>query len=242
MGRMFEKRKHKIFARNAKMSKIFTKYGREIAIAVKEGGGDPNYNSKLRAIISNAKAANMPKANIESAIKRASEKGGDNYEETTYEGFGNGGVSIFIEAATDNPTRTVANVRSYFNKCNGSLSTNGSHDYTFDRKAYFKIHADEIDPEEFELEMIDYGLEELAIQDGFIHLYCPYTQFGAMQDALESKQIEPQEAMLTREVVTYKKIDQEQLEDNLKLLDKLEDDDDVTNVYHNISEESLDAE
>lgn len=241
MGRMFEKRKHKIFARNAKMSKLFTKYGREIAIAVKEGGVEPSYNSKLRAIISNAKAANMPKANIEAAIKRASEKGGEDYEEVTYEGFGNGGVSIFVEAASDNSTRTVANVRSYFNKCNGNLSTNGSHDYTFDRKGYFKIEGEGVDPEEFELEMIDAGLEELGIQDDFIHLYCPYNKFGAMQKALEDKGIEPIEAMLTREVVTYKKIDKEQLEDNLKLLDKLEEDDDVTNVYHNIDEDSLDA-
>jgi YebC/PmpR family DNA-binding regulatory protein len=224
------------------MSKMFTKYGREIAIAVKENGPDPNYNSKLRAIISNAKAGNMPKANIEAAIKRASEKGGEDYEEITYEGFGNGGISIFIEAASDNPTRTVANVRSYFNKCEGSLSTNGSHDYTFERKAYFKIDAESIDPEEFELEMIDFGLEELTIQDNYIHLYCPYNKFGAMQAALEDKSIEPLEAMLTREVVTYKTIDKEQLDDNLKLLDKLEEDDDVTNVYHNISEESLNAE
>lgn len=242
MGRMFEKRKHKIFARNAKMSKMFTKYGREIAIAVKESGADPHNNSRLRAVISNAKAVNMPKANIEAAIKRASEKGGENYEEISYEGFGNGGVSIYVEAASDNPTRTVANVRSYFNKCNGSLSTNGSHDYTFERKAYFKIDASEIDPEEFELDMIDFGLEELTLQDDFLHIYCPYNQFGSMQAALEEKSIEPLEAMLTREVVTYKKIDKSQLEDNLKLLDKLEEDDDVTNVYHNISEESLDVE
>jgi YebC/PmpR family DNA-binding regulatory protein len=239
MGRMFEKRKHKIFARNAKMSKMFTKFGRVIAIAVKESGPDPDNNARLRAIISNAKSINMPKANIEAAITRASTKGGDDYEEISYEGFGNGGVSIFIEAASDNPTRTVANVRSYFNKCNGSLSTNGSHDYTFERKAYFKVDAEAVDPEEFEFEMIDHGLEELTLSDGFLHIYCPYNQFGAMQSALESKGVEPLEALLTREVNTFKSIDKEQLEDNLKLLDKLEEDDDVTNVYHNISEESL---
>lgn len=239
MGRMFEKRKHKIFARNAKMSKMFTKYAREIAIAVKESGPDPDHNSRLRAIISNTKAVNMPKANVEAAITRASTKGSESYEELSYEGFGNGGVSIFIEAASDNPTRTVANVRSYFNKCNGSLSTNGSHDYTFERKAYFKIDADSVNPEEFELEMIDFGLEELTLSDGFLHIYCPYTQFGTMQSALEDKGVEPLEAQLTREVNTYKSINKQELDDNLKLLDKLEEDDDITDVYHNISEESL---
>ncbi len=241
MGRIFEKRKHKIFARSKKMSRTFTKYGKEIVIAVKESGPDPAGNSRLRAIMANAKSVNMPKAVIEAAIARATAKGGENYEEITYEGFGPGGVAIFIEAATDNSTRTVANVRTAFNKCNGALSTNGSHDFTFERKAYFKIDGTGIDPEEFELEMIDFGLEDLSLEDGFLHIYTPFTSFGSMQKALEDKGIEPLEAELTRIVHAYKDIDKENLELNLKLIDRLEEDDDITNVFHNINEELLDV-
>jgi len=241
MGRVFEKRKHKIFARNAKLSKMFTKYGREIAIVVKESGPDPAHNSRLRAVISNAKANNVPKAIIEGAIERAISKDAGDYQEITYEGYGSGGVSIFIEAATDNPTRTVANVRTCFNKCNGSLSTNGSHDFTFERKAYFKIDAEGIDPEEFELEMIDNGLEDISLEDGFLHLYAAFNQFGTMQHALEEKGIEPIEAELTRLVNVYKEVDKENLELNLKLIDKLEEDDDITNVFHNINEENIEG-
>ncbi len=237
MGRMFEKRKHKIFARNAKMSKTFTKFGKEITMAVKEGGPDPDNNAKLRAIISNAKAANVPKANIDAAIERANSKSTENYEEISYEGFGSGGVAIFIEAATDNPTRTVANIRTCFNKTNGSLSTNGSHDFTFERKSYFKIDATKIDPEEFELEMIDFGLEDLYLEDDYLHLYGSFTTFGNLQKALEDKGIEPIEASLTRIVNVYKTVEKEHIEWNMKLIEKLEDDDDITNVYHNINED-----
>ncbi|MFN4082214.1 MAG: YebC/PmpR family DNA-binding transcriptional regulator [Bacteroidia bacterium] len=237
MGRIFEKRKHKIFARAAKMSKTFTKIGKEIHIAVKAGGPNPESNSRLRAIIANAKAANMPKANIEAAINRASSKQDKDMEELAYEGKGPHGVAFVIETATDNPTRTVANIRSYFNKTNGTMLTNGSLDFMFERKGVFRIANTNLNIEELELELIDFGLEELVDDgEGNFIIYVPFSDFGAMQKALEDKNIEILNAELQRIPTTYVDVTEEQEADVNKLIEKLEDDDDVTNIWHNMRE------
>jgi len=235
MGRIFEKRKHKIFARSAKLSKIFTKIGKEISIAVKAGGANPESNSRLRAIIANAKAANMPKANIEAAITRASSKQDKEMEELAYEGKGPHGVAFVIETATDNPTRTVANIRSYFNKTAGNMLTNGSLDFMFDRKGVFRMASAGLNIEELELELIDFGLEELEDDgEGNFIIYVPFAEFGNMQKALEDKNIEILNAELQRIPTTYVEVTEEQEADVEKLIEKLEDDDDVTNIWHNM--------
>jgi YebC/PmpR family DNA-binding regulatory protein len=237
MGRIFEKRKHKIFARSAKMSKIFTKIGKEISIAVKAGGPNPDSNSRLRAIIANAKAANMPKANIEAAIARATNKQDKDMEELTYEGKGPHGVAFVIETATDNPTRTVANIRSYFNKCNGTMLTNGSLDFMFERKGVFRIPAANLNIEDLELELIDFGLEDMQDDgEGNFIIYVPFAEFGSMQKALEDKGIEILNAELQRIPTSYVDVTAEQEADINKLIEKLEDDDDVTNIWHNMKE------
>lgn len=235
MGRVFEKRKHKMFARYSKMSKAFTKFGKEIAIAVKAGGPDPDGNSRLRAIIANAKALNMPKANIDGAIQRASSKQDKEFEEVVYEGKGPHGVALIIETATDNPTRTVANLRSYFNKRGGQMVVSGSLDFLFDRKGIFKINNTGINLEDFELEMIDFGLEE-AEDDGEGHLMLsvPFTDFGAMQKALEDRKIEIVNAELQRIPTTYVELNEEQEEEVGRLIEMIEEDEDVTNIYHNM--------
>lgn len=237
MGRIFEKRKHKIFARSAKMSKIFTKIGKEISIAVKAGGPNPDSNSRLRAIIANAKAANMPKANIEAAIARATNKQDKDMEELTYEGKGPHGVAFVIETATDNPTRTVANIRSYFNKFNGTMLTNGSLDFMFERKGVFRIPAANLNIEDLELELIDFGLEDMQDDgEGNFIIYVPFAEFGSMQKALEDKGIEILNAELQRIPTSYVDVTAEQGADINKLIEKLEDDDDVTNIWHNMKE------
>jgi YebC/PmpR family DNA-binding regulatory protein len=235
MGRVFEKRKHKMFARYAKMSKAFTKFGKEIAIAVKAGGPDPEGNSRLRAIIANAKAVNMPKTNIDGAIQRASTKQDKEFEEVVYEGKGPHGVALIIETATDNPTRTVANLRSYFNKRGGQMVISGSLDFLFDRKGIFKIKNTGINLEDFELEMIDFGLEE-AENDGEGHLMLsvPFTDFGAMQKALEDRKIEIVNAELQRIPTTYVELNETQEEEVGRLIEMIEEDEDVTNIYHNM--------
>lgn len=235
MGRIFEKRKHKMFARYNKMSQAFTKFGKEIAIAVKSGGPDPESNSRLRAIVANAKAANMPKANIESAIQRASSKQDKDFEEIAYEGKGLHGVVMIIETATDNPTRTVANLRSYFNKKGGQMMVSGSLDFMFDRKGVFRINANGIALEELELELIDAGLEELE-DDGEGHLIIsvPFTDFGTMQKALEERKLEIINAELQRIPTQPVELTEEQEQEVQLLLDLIEDDDDVTNVWTNI--------
>ncbi|MCU0422063.1 MAG: YebC/PmpR family DNA-binding transcriptional regulator [Bacteroidia bacterium] len=235
MGRIFEKRKHKMFARYNKMSQAFTKFGKEIAIAVKSGGPDPESNSRLRAIVANAKAANMPKANIESAIQRASSKQDKDFEEIAYEGKGLHGVVMIIETATDNPTRTVANLRSYFNKKGGQMMVSGSLDFMFDRKGIFRINANGIALEELELELIDAGLEELE-DDGEGHLIIsvPFTDFGTMQKALEERKLEIINAELQRIPTQPVELTEEQEQEVQLLLDLIEDDDDVTNVWTNI--------
>ncbi|MDP3929174.1 MAG: YebC/PmpR family DNA-binding transcriptional regulator [Bacteroidota bacterium] len=237
MGRVFEKRKHKMFARYAKMSQSFTKIGKEIAIAIKAGGGsgDPNSNSRLRVIIANAKSLNMPKANIDAAISRATSKLDKDFEEIAYEGKGPHGVALIIETATDNPTRTIANLRAHMNRTGGTMLTSGSLDFIFVRKGIFSVNLSGIQLDEFELEMIDYGMEEME-DDGEGHLIItvPFTKFGAMQKALEERNIEIVNAQLQRLPTTTVELTEEQQEDFGKLLDRLDEDDDVVNVWHNL--------
>lgn len=216
------------------MSKTFTKIGREIAKAVKDGGPSPESNSRLRVIIQNAKAANMPKENIERAIKKASDKNNESWDERVYEGYAPHGIAVLIETLTDNPTRTVANVRAAFNKCDGALGTSGSVEFLFERKCMFKIEAAAIDPEEFELEMIDFGAEEIDKDEdeNTIIIYGQFTDFGSIQTALDEKGIEIKEANLERIPTDTKTLTPEQEDDVNKLIERLEEDDDVQAVFH----------
>jgi YebC/PmpR family DNA-binding regulatory protein len=215
------------------MAKVFTRVGREIAIAVKSGGPDPNYNPRLRMAVNNAKAANMPKANVENAIKKASQKDAANYDEVVYEGYAPHGIAVLVETATDNTTRTVANVRHVFSKYGGSLGTSGSVDYMFSRKGVFQVPKDAIgDREEFELEMIDAGLEDIKEEDESLMLYCAFADFGSLSKALEDKGIEVTESKLDRIPSVHKKLSDEEAEEVIKLIEKMEEDDDVQYVYH----------
>ncbi|MDA0685954.1 MAG: YebC/PmpR family DNA-binding transcriptional regulator [Bacteroidetes bacterium] len=237
MGRMFEKRKHKMFARFDRMAKQFTKLGKEIAIAVKQGGDNPDNNPRLRTAMQNAKGVNMPKDRVDAAIKRASSKGEGNFEEIRYEGYGPNAVAILVETATDNGTRTVANVRMHFNKCGGTMGKTGSLDFVFTRKGVFTFAKESLaskDLEEFEFELIDHGLEDLAFDDELVYLYCGFTEFGMMQKALESMGLEPKSAELQYIPNSWVDLDDEQAKDVLDLIDRLEGDDDVQNVYHNL--------
>ncbi len=216
------------------MARVFTKVGREIAIAVKEGGANPEYNSRLRLAIQNGKAANMPKANIENAIKKASAKDAQDYEEIVYEGYAPHGVAVIVETATDNVNRTVANVRHVFSKYGGSLGSSGSVDYMFTRRGQFKINAEGHDRETIELELIDHGLEETKMEDEHLVLYCAFEDYGNLQKALEEKDIEVDNAELVRLPGHTKELSDEQVEEVIRLIDKLEDDEDVTNVFHNM--------
>ncbi|MBX2875884.1 MAG: YebC/PmpR family DNA-binding transcriptional regulator [Saprospiraceae bacterium] len=235
MGRAFEYRKERKMKRWANMAKVFTKVGREIAIAVKEGGSDPEYNPRLRLAIQNGKAANMPKANIENAIKRASSKDAENYDEVLFEGYAPHGVAVIVEATTDNNNRTVANVRHIFSKYGGSLGTSGSVDYMFSRKGVFKLKAGELDVEELELELIDFGLEELNQEEDQIILYTEFESFGDMQKALEEKSLEVDSSDLVRIPSHTKDLSDEQVEDVIKLIEKMEEDDDVGSIFHNMN-------
>ncbi len=235
MGRVFEKRKHKMFARYAKMSRTFTKIGKEIAIAVKAGGADPDGNSRLRVLIANAKAVNMPKVNIDAAIQRASTKQEKDFQEVVYEGKALHSVALVIETATDNPTRTVAALRSYFSKKGGQMLVSGSLDFIFERKGIFRIKSAGLNKDELELELIDAGLEEMEDdEEGGLILSVPFNEFGKMQQALEAKKIEITNAELQRIATTFIELTEEQEEEINKLIDLIEDDDDVTNVWHNI--------
>lgn len=236
MGRAFEFRKTRKLKRWAAMSKAFTRIGKDIVMAVKEGGPDPDSNSKLRAVIQNAKSVNMPKDNIERAIKRASDKDQGDYKEVLFEGYAPHGIAILIETATDNNTRTVANVRSYFNKCNGSLGTSGSVEFMFDHTCNFCINPDGIDPEELELDMIDFGAEEVFVDEDGIHIYAPFENFGAIQKELESREVEILSSGFDRIPQVTKELTDEEVADVEKLLEKIEEDDDVQNVFHNMKE------
>lgn len=235
MGRAFEYRKAAKMKRWDKMSKIFPKLGKAITVAAKEGGADPEMNPKLRTAIQNAKAQNMPKDNIENAIKRASGKDAAAYTEMNIEGKGPHGVLVFVECMTDNTTRTIANVKSYFNKVGGSQVPNGSLEFMFDRKTVIEFEKTEnIDLEELELELIDAGLEEIDENEGTVYVYGDYTHFGDLTQAFEKKGIEVK-ATLQRIPTSPVDFSDEQLEEIEKLLDKLDDDDDVQAVFNNIS-------
>lgn len=236
MGRAFEFRKERKMKRWAKMSKAFTKIGKEITMAAKQGGSDPTFNATLRAAIQNAKAANMPKDNIERAIKKATSKDQNDYKELVYEGYAQHGIAVIVETATDNPTRTVADVRSYFNKTGGSLGTSGSVEFLFDRKCHFKIAKEGQDLEELELELIDFGADDVFEDDeDFIMIYGDFPNFGSLQKALEDKKIEIIESGFERIPHVTKEISEEQQADIEKLLEKLEENDDVQEVYHDMA-------
>lgn len=241
MGRAFEYRKAAKMKRWSNMARVFTKVGREIAIAVRDGGADPAYNPRLRMAMQNAKTANMPKANVENAIKRASSKDAENYQEVVYEGYAPHGIAVLVETTTDNPTRTVANVRKYFNRAGGSLGTSGSVDYLFERKAIFKIKKENINLEDLELALIDYGLSELKVEEEIkengekreeILIYTEFTEFGVMQKYLESQNMDVQSSELVRLPTMHKKLSDEQAEDVIKMIEKMEEDDDIANVFH----------
>ncbi len=236
MGRAFEYRRAAKEKRWDKMSKVFPKLAKAITVAVKEGGSDPDLNSRLRTAIQNAKAQNMPKDNIDAAIKRATGKDAESFSEILYEGKGPHGVLVVIECATDNPTRTIANVKSYFNKVGGALVPTGSLDFLFSRKAVFQFDMNEgLDKEELELELIDAGLEEIEVNEGIAYAYADYTDFGALSQALEDKGIEITKANLQRIPNSPVEFTEEQLEEIDKLLDKIDDDDDIQQVFTNIA-------
>tara|TARA_B110000037_G_scaffold24868_3_gene28958 strand:+ start:4968 stop:5681 length:714 start_codon:yes stop_codon:yes gene_type:complete len=237
MGRAFELRKGRKMKRWSAMSKTFTRIGKDIVMAIKEGGTDPESNSKLRAVMQNAKAANMPKENVERAIKKAKDKDTSDYKEMIYEGYGPHGIAILVETATDNTTRTVANVRSYFNKCNGSLGTTGSVEFMFDRKCFFKINSEGLNLEEIELELIDFGADEIASDEEEAIVYGPFVEYGNLQKAIEEKGYEIMESGLERFPHDTKTLNDEERADLDKLLEKIEEDDDVQNVYHTMTEE-----
>ena len=235
MGRAFEFRKARKMKRWSAMSKAFTRIGKDIVMAVKEGGADPDSNSRLRAIIQNGKSVNMPKDNIERAIKRASDKNQGDYKEVLFEGYGPHGIAILVETATDNNTRTVANIRSYFNKCDGNLGTSGSVVFMFDHTCNFKIDKENLDPEEIELEFIDLGVEEVFIEENEILIYAPFDCFGVIQAELEKRSITINSSGFDRIPNITKELKEEEILDIEKLLEKIENDDDVQNVYHTMN-------
>lgn len=236
MGRAFEYRRAAKEKRWDKMSKVFPKLAKAITVAVKEGGPEPDMNAKLRTAILNAKAENMPKDNIENAIKRASGKDSADITEVVYEGKGPHGVLVVVEAATDNTTRTVANIKSYFNKAGGGFVPSGSLDFMFSRKAVFEFEKKEgMDREELELSLIDGGLEEIEENEGTFYAYADYTQFGELSKVLEDLEIDVKKSTLKRIPTSPVEFTEEQLEEIEKMLDKIEDDDDVQAVYTNIA-------
>jgi transcriptional/translational regulatory protein YebC/TACO1 len=235
MGRIFEVRKSAMFARWDKMAKNFTRIGKEIAIAVKNAGPDPDNNPALRRCYINAKACNMPKDRVEAAIKRAMGKDTTNYDELVYEGYAPHGVAVMVETATDNSTRTVANVRMHFTKGGGALGTSGSVAFTFNRMGEFKIKSAGLQTEDLELELIDFGLEEIGEDaEGNIVIRTAFNEFGNMSKALEEKGIEVITAELTRIPANTVELGEEEANEVLKMVDKLEQDDDVQKVYHNL--------
>lgn len=238
MGRAFEFRKARKFKRWGNMARVFTKIGKEITIAAKAGGPEPENNPRLRVLMQTAKKENMPKDNVERAIKKAVSKDFTDYKEMTYEGYGPFGVAIFVETATDNTTRTVANVRSYFNKNGGSLGTSGSLEFLFDHKCIFHLQPKEgVELEELELELIDLGVEEVEMEEDEIVLSGDFSQNAAIQSYLEENGYEITSSEFVRVPNNYKSVTPEQREQLDKLLEKLEEDEDVQNVFHNIQEE-----
>lgn len=237
MGRAFEYRKARKLKRWGNMSRTFTRIGKEITIAAKAGGPDPSTNPRLRALMQNAKAANMPKDTVERAIKKATDMDAGDYKEITYEGYGPHGIAIFVEAATDNNTRTVANVRSYFNKLGGNLGTQGSLTFLFDHKAVFKIKAKEgVSLDDLELELIDYGVDELEHDEDEIILYGAFEENANIQKYLEDNGFEIVSSEFERIPHELKDVTPDQRAAIEKLLEKLEEDEDVQNVFHNMKE------
>lgn len=239
MGRIFEVRKSTMFARWDRMAKQFSRIGKEIAIAVKAGGPDPNTNPALRRCMQNAKSVNMPKDRVEAAIKRAMGKEMENYDEILYEGYGPHGVAILVETATDNHVRTVANIKSHFNKGNGTLGNSGSVSFQFKKMGTFKLKPQGLNIDELELELIDHGLEEMGESTGengedILVLRCAFNDFGKMQKALEEKNITPIIAELEWIPTTTVPVTDAQAEDVSKLIERLEQDEDVQKVFHNM--------
>ena len=234
MGRAFEFRKARKMKRWSAMAKTFTRIGKDIVIAVKEGGSDPDNNSRLRAVIQNAKAANMPKENVERAIKKASDKNTGNLKEVLFEGYAPHGIAVLVETTTDNNNRTVANIRSYFNKANGNLGTTGSVEFMFDHSCNFRINPN-LDVEEIELEFIDYGVEEVFKDEEGIYLYAPFQCFGSVQKELEKRNFEIISSGFERIPQVLKSLSGDAQKEVLQLLEKIEDDDDVQNVYHSMN-------
>lgn len=242
MGRAFEYRKARKMKRWGNMARTFTKLGKEITIAAKEGGPDPDTNPRLRVLVQQAKKENMPKENVERAIKKATDKDYTDYKEVVYEGYGPYGIAIVIETATDNPTRTVANIRSYFNKHGGSLGTSGSLEFLFDHKCVFRIAPkDGVSLEDLELELIDYGVDEVETDEDEIVLYGDFKSYADIQSYLESNGFEIHSAEFERIPRDTKSLNAEQRAQIEKLIEKFEEDDDVQNVFHNM-EESNEAE
>ncbi len=235
MGRAFEKRKHKMFARYDKMAKAFTRIGKDIAIAVKSGGPHPEYNSRLRAAVQNARGVNMPKDRIEAAIKRAFAKDSKDFEELTYEGYAAHGIALIVECATDNPTRTIANIRMHFNKNNGSLGTSGSVQFMFERRGIFKLDSTKVNLDDIELDLIDAGAVDIEQEDGVITVYADFNEFGSMQKYLEDQSIDPISSEISYLPMTTKELDDSQIDDVLELIEALEADDDVQRVSHNLA-------
>ena len=236
MGRAFEFRKARKMKRWSAMAKTFTRIGKDIVMAVKEGGPNPETNARLRAVMQNAKAANMPKDNVERAIKKASDKDTANYKEILFEGYAPHGIAVLVETATDNNNRTVANVRAAFNKCDGTFGTSGSVVFMFDHTCNFRVNAEglKMELEEFELELIDFDVEEVFEDEDGILIYAPFEQFGAIQNYLEDKELEILSSGFERIPTTTKKLNEEEQSDVEKLLERLEEEDDVQNVYHSM--------
>ncbi|WP_333851420.1 YebC/PmpR family DNA-binding transcriptional regulator [Epilithonimonas sp.] len=245
MGRAFEYRKASKMARWDKMAKTFSKIGKDIALAVKAGGPDPDSNPALKRCIQNAKGANMPKDNVERAIKKASGADAENYEEITYEGYGQGGVAFFVECTTNNPTRTVANVRAIFNKFDGNLGKNGELAFIFDRKGIFTIDLAQIkmDWDDFEMEMIDGGAEDVEKDEEEVMITTAFEDFGSLSHKLDELGIEAKSAELQRIPNNTKGMSEDQFKANMKMLERFEEDDDVQNVFHNMefTEEQLES-
>ena len=236
MGRAFEFRKARKMKRWSAMAKTFTRIGKDIVMAVKEGGPNPDTNSRLRVVIQNAKAANMPKDNVDRAIKKASDKDTANFKEVLFEGYAPHGIAVLVETATDNNNRTVANVRAAFTKCDGTLGTSGSVIFMFDHTCNFRVKRDDIkiDLEEFEFELIDFEVEEVFEDEDGLLIYAPFEQYGAIQKYLEENNIEILSSDFERIPTTTKKLSEEEQADVEKLLEKLEEEEDVQNVYHSI--------
>lgn len=234
MGRKSAKIANKKGAADKLKSQVYTKALADVTIAAKSGGADPETNFLLRIAIERSKKFNVPKDNIERAIIKGTGGDGAGYEDVTYEGYGPNGVAVYVEASTNNITRTVANVRNYFNKNNGSLGTSGSLEFIFDRKAVFTIPKEELDEDDFTLEMIDAGAEDIELEDGIFEVLGPMDVFGSIQNKLQELKLTPDEARLERIPTTYKSVDEEAYNQVEKLLDTLEADDDVLNVYHNM--------